>query len=299
MLTVAFFKRDPMHQPPFDPEQFKQGQRQAWGRTANGMKTWWPVLEEGGQKLSDKLVDVVEVRPGSKVLDVATGIGEPAVTAARRVQPNGKVLATDISPEMLAIGKERAEKLGLQHIIEFRESDVESLKLPDKSFDAVLCRLGLMFLPNLPDALRIFHNALVPGGKMAAAVWPTLDKVPTINLVFLTVLKKLKLPPPSAGTPPFHLSDPLALQNALIKAGFQDVKTENMIVTLRFDSPDSFTNYHKATSPPIHALLAGQTAEKQNEIWQAVTEATKPYTNSKGELILDNEVICCVGTRAS
>jgi ubiquinone/menaquinone biosynthesis C-methylase UbiE len=263
------------------------------------MKTWWPVLEEGGQKLSDKLIELARITPGSKVLDVATGIGEPAVTAARHVQPSGKVLATDISPEMLAIGRERAEKLGLQHIIEFSESDAESLKVADKSFDAVLCRLGLMFLPNLPNALRIFYEALVPGGKIAAAVWPALDKVPAINLAFLTVSKKLNLPPPTADTPPFHLSDPLALQNALIKAGFQDVRTENMIVTLEFDSPDSFTNYHKAVSVPIHALLAGQTAEKQNEIWKAVTEATKSYTNSKGEVVLDNEVMCYVGTRAS
>ena len=75
-----------MHQPPFDPEQFKQAQRLGWGRSANGMKTWWPVLEEGGQKLSDILVDLAGVNPGSKVLDVATGIGEPAVTAARCVQ---------------------------------------------------------------------------------------------------------------------------------------------------------------------------------------------------------------------
>jgi ubiquinone/menaquinone biosynthesis C-methylase UbiE len=289
-----------VHQPPTsDPEQFKQAQRQAWDRAADGMKTWWPVLEKGGQKLSNELIELARITPGSKVLDVATGIGEPAVTAARRVQPSGKVLATDISHEMLAIGRERAEKLGLQHTIEFRESDAESLKLPDKSFDAVLCRLGLMFLPNLPDALRIFYEALVPGGKIAAAVWPALDKVPAINLAFLTVSKKLNLPPPTADTPPFHLSDPHALQNALIKAGFQDVRTENMIVTLEFDSPASFTNYHKAVSVPIHALLAGQTAEKQNEIWKAVTEATKSYTNSKGEVVLDNEAMCYVGTRAS
>jgi SAM-dependent methyltransferase len=285
--------------PPFDPEQFKQAQRQAWSRSANGMKTWWPVIEEGVQKLSDKLVDLAGVRSGSKVLDVATGIGEPAVTAAKRVQPNGKVLATDISPEMLAIGRERAEKLGLQHIIEFRETDAESLKLTDKSFDAVLSRLGLMFLPNLPAALGIFYDVLVPGGKIAVAVWPAHDKVPIINLAFLTVLKKLNLPPPTLDTPPFHLSDPLTLQNALIKAKFQDVKTENMIVTMRLDSPDSFTNYHKAVTASIRTLLAGQTAEKQNEIWQAVTEAAKSYTNSKGEVVLDNEVICCVGTRAS
>jgi SAM-dependent methyltransferase len=289
-----------MHQPPaFDPEQFKQAQRQAWDRSASGLKIWWPILEEGGQILSDRLVDLAGLRSGSKVLDVATGIGEPAVTAARHVQPNGKVLATDISPEMLAIGRERAKKLGLQHVIEFRESDAESLKLPDKTFDALLCRLGLMFLPNLHNALRIFHNALVPGGKLAAAVWSALDKVPAINLAFLTVFKKLNLPPPSPDMPPFHLTDPLVLQNALIKAGFQDVKTENMTVTLRLDSLDSFVNYHKAVSAPIHVLLAGQTIEKQNEIWQAVKEAAKPYANSKGEVVLDNEAICCIGFSAS
>jgi ubiquinone/menaquinone biosynthesis C-methylase UbiE len=284
--------------PGSESEQFKKAQREVWDRSASGLKIWWPVLEEGGQKLSDRLIELAGVTSGSKVLDVATGIGEPAVTAARQVQPYGKVLAMDISPEMLAIGRERTEKLGLQHFIEFRESDVESLKLPDKSFDALLCRLGLMFLPNLPDALRIFHNALVPGGKLAAAVWSTLDKVPAINLAFLTVSKKLNLPPPSPDMPPFHLSDPLTLQDALIKAEFQDVKTEHMIVTLKLDSPGSFSDYHKAVSAPIHALLNGQTAEKQNEIWQAVAEAAKRYTNPKGEVVLDNEVICCIGIRA-
>jgi ubiquinone/menaquinone biosynthesis C-methylase UbiE len=286
-------------EPPFDPEQFKQTQRLAWGRSANGMKIWWPVIEEGAQKLSDKLVDLAGVSPGSKVLDIATGIGEPAVTAARRVQPNGKVLATDISPEMIAIGRERAEKLGLQHVMEFREADAESLKLPDKSFDAVLSRLGLMFLPNLSQALRIFYDALVPGGKIVAAVWPSPDKVPFITLASRTVLKKLNLPPPSLNMPPFHLSDPLALQNALIQVGFQNVRTENMIVTMTFDSPDTFTNYHKEVSASIRTLLAGLTAEKHSEVWQAVTETAKSHTNSRGEMVLDNEVICCVGTRAS
>jgi|SRR5919202_6261609 cyclopropane fatty-acyl-phospholipid synthase-like methyltransferase len=103
-----------------NPEQFKQAQRQGWDRTANGWKTWWPAFEHAGQKVSDRLVDLAEVRPGSKVLDVATGIGEPAVTAARRVQPDGKVLATDISSEMLQIAKERVEKYGLQNIVQLQ-----------------------------------------------------------------------------------------------------------------------------------------------------------------------------------
>lgn len=175
----------------------------------------------------------------------------------------------------------------------------KSLKLPDKTFDAVLSRLGLMFLPNISHALRIFYDALVPGGKIAAAVWPDPDKVPFITLASRAVLKKLNLPQPPLNMPPFHLCERLALQNALIQAGFQDVRTENMILTMRLYSPDTFTNYHKEVTASIRTLLAGQTAEKQSEIWQAVTEAAKSHTNSRGEVVLDNEVICCVGTRAS
>jgi ubiquinone/menaquinone biosynthesis C-methylase UbiE len=89
---------------------------------------------------------------------IATGIGEPAVTAAIRVMPNGKVVATDISPQMLAIARTRAKSLGLDNMMEFIESDGEKLELPEPSiskFDAVLSRFGLMFLPNLPAALGL------------------------------------------------------------------------------------------------------------------------------------------------
>ena len=288
-------------QPPpsssFNPEQFKQAQRQGWDRTANGWKTWWPEYEHAGQKVSDRLVELAEVRSGSKVLDVATGIGEPAVTAPRRVQPNGKVLATDISSEMLQIAKERVEKYGLQSIVELREGDAESLNLPDRSFDAVLCRMGLMFFPSLQQALSLFHNALVPSGKIAAAIWPLPDRVPFLNVAFRTVRNELNLPPPPLDQPPFNLSSPSVLQDAFTKAEFDDVRTENMRITITFDSPDRFTDFHKAISAPLHQLLANQSADKQNEVWQAVREAARPYTNSQGQVETDNEVICCVGSR--
>ena len=80
-----------MHQPPTsDPEQFKQTQRQAWDRSADGMKTWWPVLEKGGQKLSNELIELARITPGSKVLDVATGIGEPASRLQDVFNPVGR-----------------------------------------------------------------------------------------------------------------------------------------------------------------------------------------------------------------
>jgi SAM-dependent methyltransferase len=278
------------------PEQFKQMQRQSWGNFAQGWKTWWPTFEEAAQALSDRLVELAGVRPGSRVLDIATGIGEPAITAARRAQPNGKVLATDISPQMLAIAKERAEKLKLQNI-EFKESDAESLNVPDQSFYAITCRWGLKFLTKLKTALKLLNKALKPGGKMAAAVWPAPEKAPGLDVSFGTVRKQLGLPPAPPDMPPFNLSDPVKLQNSFAQAGFRDVGTENFNVTYRFKSAEEFTNFNKAIAAPIVALLNGQPAERQKEIWQAVTYAARSYTDSSGRVRMDTQVICCVGTR--
>jgi ubiquinone/menaquinone biosynthesis C-methylase UbiE len=115
----------------FNPDEFKAQQRQMWDNAAASWQTWWETIERGAQKVSDKLVELAEIKSGDKVLDIATGIGEPALTAARRVKPNGKVIATDISRQMLAIAKTRAKSLGLDSIIEFREVDGEKLDFPE------------------------------------------------------------------------------------------------------------------------------------------------------------------------
>ena len=121
------------------------------------------------KKISRRLIDLGEIKPGSRVLDIATGIGEPAITAANKVGSGGHVLPTDISPLMLSVAKQRAISLGLQNIIEFKEGDIETIDLPSSAFDAVLCRWGLMFLPDLKAGLSNIHQSLVEGGHLAAA----------------------------------------------------------------------------------------------------------------------------------
>ena len=93
----------------FDPNQFKMAQREGWDSVAEGWKEWWEPIEKGAQTLSQRLIELAEIKPGQRVLDVATGIGEPSITAAKVVGTGGHVLATDISRQMLAIAKERAD----------------------------------------------------------------------------------------------------------------------------------------------------------------------------------------------
>ena len=132
---------------------------------------WWKTIENGAQNVSNRLVELANIKPGDKVLDIATGIGEPAITAAKRVGSSGCVKATDLSPQMLSIAKQRAASMGLENMMEFKDGDTETIELPASSFNAVLCRWGLMFLPNPSSALSNINRIMIPGGYLAAAVW--------------------------------------------------------------------------------------------------------------------------------
>ena len=162
----------------FDSLAFKEAQRTDWQLAAAGWRRWHDVLEAeaAGQVVSRKLVELADLEPGDTVLDIATGYGEPALAAARAVLPRGHVIATDIAPDLLAFGRERAGRAGLDNV-EFREADAETLEFPDETFDAVLCRQGLQFLPDVAGTLHRLNSALRSGGRLAAAVWGPLETV--------------------------------------------------------------------------------------------------------------------------
>jgi ubiquinone/menaquinone biosynthesis C-methylase UbiE len=282
-----------------DPNQFKDSQRQSWNSVSEGWQRWWRTFENGAQNISSKLVELVHTEPGDKVLDIATGIGEPAVIAAKRVGNNGRVLATDISPQMLSIAKQRAASLGLENIIETREGDAETIDLSASSFNAVLCRWGLMYLPNPSGALSNIHRTLVPDGYVAAAVWGTPDKVPFLALPISIVRQETHAPAPAPGTPgPFGLADETLLRNTFIQAGFKDVYVEHLNAVFEFNSAEDFTQYQQAIAAPVIAMLANETKSRQDEIWNKVTEtARKKYSDENGRVKFTNDCICIAGRK--
>jgi SAM-dependent methyltransferase len=265
---------------------------------AAGWQVWWETIERGAQKFSDKIIQLAEIQPGDKVLDIATGMGEPAVTAAKIVMPNGKVVTTDISPKMREFARTRATPLGLNGIMEFRESDGEKIDLPEQTakFDAILSRWGLMFFPNLPAALGSIRQLLSANGRLSAAVWSAPPKVPLLGLAFASVRKQINAPAPPPTTPgPFALADIEALKESFNQAGFKDIKTDTFQVTFEFHSPENYTRFHQQNTAPIHAMLASHTEEVKKRAWNSITEAVWPYADSHGRVNLENEVICIVG----
>jgi SAM-dependent methyltransferase len=273
-----------------DPGRLKRDQREQWDQNAAGWKKMWPVFERAAQKVSTRLVELAAVSPGHRVLDVATGNGEPAVTAARIAGAAGHVIGVDQSPGMLAIARERAAALGLTNL-EFVESDAESLALPPASFDAIVCRWGLMFMPDLDAACRILHRLLKPGGRFATAVWERGEKVPMITLAASRIreLTGAKPPPPGA-LDPLRLADTSILTRALTAAGFRHLTEERMIVTFEFSSLENFTEFRSEVGG-MRAMLAKLPPATRAAVQAAVTEAARAYTGPDGVVRFDNETI--------
>lgn len=275
----------------FDPERYKDGQRQEWDAVAAGWRKWWELIEGGAQHVSDRMLELAEIQPGQRVLDVATGIGEPAVSAARRVGPTGYVVATDQSPQMLEIARERSATLGLQQM-EFKVADAEALEFPENSFDAVLCRWGLMFLPDLSSALNKIRQTLIPGGRFDTVVWDVPPKVPMVSLAMGVIQRMFEVPSPPPGVPnPFALADTSILERGLADAGFTDVRIEPITVTIEFPSAAEYTDFLRDIAPPVRAMLASQPEEKQAEAWQAIENAAGQFSDSSGVVRMPNEAI--------
>lgn len=282
----------------FNPEEFKISQRQSWDSVAAGWQKWWKTIENGAQKVSDKLVELAEIREGQRILDIASGIGEPAITAGKIVGQKGHVTATDLSSEMLAIGEERARSLGLQDIMEFVQSDAENLKLgKDEKFDAIICRWGLMFLPNLDTALSNIHDKLVSGGKLAAAVWSEPAKVPFISLSMDTARKHLGSLPGQGLPGPLSLADVDSLKKSFARAGFVDIQSERIPVIFEFDSAEDYVKFNQDIVAPLHTILSKETEIKKQQVWDDITEQTKlKYSDrDSGRVKFVNEAICIVG----
>ena len=278
-----------------DAGEFRAGQRRDWGTAAKGWHDWQELIYSATAPVSERLVEMAGIRPGDRVLDVAAGAGEPALTAARAAGPDGQVVATDISPEMLGYGRDRAAAAGID-TIEFVESDASSLDFPPESFDAALSRWGIIFEPHAEAAAARIRGFLKPGARIAISSWGPPDRAPMLGLPMRTVLTHLDLSPPPPGTPgPLSRPTPEAISSLLDGGGFADVEVDQLELVFEWDSPEEFARFTREIVPPITALMANQPPEVQEGTWAAVVEAAKPYADTDGRLRLTNLVLLAAG----
>ncbi len=279
-----------------DPVDFREAQHKQWDSAALGWKQWSEFADRAYGHISERLVELADVRSGSRVLDVAAGYGEPALTAARKAGPEGRVVATDISAEMLAFGRERAAAAGLGNV-EFIEADAAGLDFPRASFDAAVSRWGIIFEPDAEAAAGRIRGFLKPGARMSISSWGEPDQVPFLSLPMRTTRQRLNVPPPPAAMPgPLSRPTPAALCGLLEAGGFSDVVVERDEVTFEFDSPAHFTAYVKAIAAPIRAMIEQHAGEAQQEAWDAITQAAADAWGTSRPLRCSNVVLLATAT---
>lgn len=280
-----------MTQAPFDPAAYKQGQQQTWNALADAWAKWFDTFEDAARPVTRKLLELGGVAPGQAVLDIGTGTGEPALSAAQAVGPQGRVVAVDQAGAMLAVARRKAA--GLDNI-EFIERDVETLEL-DRQFHAVLSRWGLMFLPHREQVLRKLFGLLAEGGILAASVWDVPPKVPMIALAFGVIASKLSLPPPPAGAPsPFGMADVDRVTGELRAAGFGDIAFEHVPVEFEVGSVAAAVEFLRdLLPPPMRAVLRERCgSEDAPEIWDAVADAVRKFERDDERVCMTSSSIC-------
>jgi SAM-dependent methyltransferase len=251
------------------------------------MRRCWAELDRFERPVSERLFELAEIEPGDTVLDIATGIGEPALTVARHLGPSGRVIAIDQSAALLEFARARAHEAGVSNI-EFRQMDADALEFTDRSLQAIVCRWGLMFLTDLAAGLGRMRQGLVPGRRLAAAVWSAPEHVPIIE-VRRTVMRAFDLP--SSPVNPFRLSSASVLPSALTAAGFGEIRVETMTVAYAFGSVGEYVEHQRALHGNRLAHLQTQSAERQAAFWSALGAEARAYAQPDGVIRMPSDVL--------
>jgi SAM-dependent methyltransferase len=272
-----------------NPDDFREGQRIQWDSAATGWRKWNELIDNAASRVSERLVELAGVVPGSSVIDIGAGYGEPSLSAARAAAPDGTVVATDPSEEMLAFGRERAAAAGLENIA-FVWSNAFGLQFPKATFDAAVSRWGIIFDPDGKGAAAVVRGFMKPGGRMAISSWGPPERTPFLGIPMKTAMQRLDVPPPPPGTPgPLSRPSGEALGGLLEGGGFSDVQAEEMEVTMEWDSPEDFTTFVKEIAPPISAMIEPHPPDVQEQTWNAITDAIREVAGD-GKVSLTNQV---------
>jgi SAM-dependent methyltransferase len=250
-----------------------------------------------GRAVTKALVDYARPKPGMRVLDLASGTGEPAISLASQVGSEGHVTALDLSVELLQIADDRARQRGFTNFSTC-QGDAHNLPFPGGSFDLATCRFGVMFFQDCEQALRELHRVLKPGGRACFVAWGPFEQ-PYWMTTMGVVIKHVGGPRFAPDGPdPFKFANPGSLSAALARAGFESVEEETR--TLPWTWPgtvEEVWEYAQSVSTPFRPLLERVPAEKWDEVNADVHTSIRPYVNGDS-VEFGAVVVLASGTRS-
>jgi SAM-dependent methyltransferase len=267
----------------FDPVLYKVTTRQQWEDYAQGWSDWAPHLETWLGAATQQMLDMAAVTTGCRVLDVAAGAGGQGIAAARRVGPDGSVLATDLSPTILDFAALAAKAAGVANLATL-ELDGERLhELPAGGFDAAISRVGLIYFPDRHRALTGIHHALRDGGRFATVTYSTAAANGFFSVPVSIIRERAGLPAPAPGQPgPFSLADPDLLTRELVRAGFHDVVVEVAPAPVLLSSAAECTRFERESFGALHQMLGSLSATEQQSVWEEIEHALSQFETGGG-----------------
>jgi SAM-dependent methyltransferase len=228
----------------------------AWQVSAAAMESWDARHEGPAAQATALLLDRAAATAGEAVIEAGCGAGNETLALARAVGPTGRVLATDISGDMLRAARARAQAAGLGNIA-FAAMDAAAMDVAPEKFDLAFCRMGLMLFPDPKAALDVMFAALKPGGRLALMVFSDAarNNLHAIPMDAIRVLRRLPRPPEDAPGY-FRFGAPGALAAAIRHAGFADIAVEPFAGE-RHMTPEVLRGFLTGRAGGMRALLAG------------------------------------------
>ena len=259
-------------------EQISDQQKQSWDKFSSGWKKWDKWTMKFLKPMGDEIISQLKIKETDKVLDLATGTGEPGQTIAKQ-RPKAQVTGCDVSEGMLAVARENAGLKGISNY-ETVLGDGRSLPFPDNHFNAISCRMGLMFFPDLKLAIGEMYRVLKPGGRLATSVWAVPPKNPWITIITGTIGRHIKLAPPPPDTPGmFRCAEPGMVAGLLQEVGFRNISESEITGKAEFGSALSYwMNMTEVGAPIVAALSKADKATKatiRKEVFEQLEKNTE------------------------
>jgi SAM-dependent methyltransferase len=268
-----------------DPEEQRAHSAEAWDRAAAGWGRAADQVRRFGMPVSVWMIEHARLQPGQRVLELAAGPGDTGFLAAELIEPGGTLVCSDLSEGMLDVARERARAQGITNV-EFAQLSLEWIDLETATVDVILCRWGIMLVPDPEAAVREARRVVRPGGRLAVAVWDEAKRNPwaTIPGRALVELGHSEPPDPS-GPGMFALAPAERLGELLQSVGFVDVEVDGV----QLDRPEADIDAYLAEtlnlSGVFSSVMAGLDDAQREAVRERIAELAAPFSQPDGTLL--------------
>jgi ubiquinone/menaquinone biosynthesis C-methylase UbiE len=250
-------------------DDIREAQRKSWNKFSAGWKKWDQLTMDFLRPVGDAILKSIPIKDNFNILDIASGTGEPGLTAAAMVK-NGRVTGTDLSEDMVSIAAENAKETGLTNF-DTKICSADELPFANETFDAVICRNGVMFFPDIVKAVSEIRRVLKPGGFFSAGVFIKPEANQWATTTMSVIGKYVDMPAASPDSPGlFRCAAPGMLKKILEDSGFKNVSEKEVQFSLDVPTIDMYWSFQTEVAAPVVIGLSKANDETRQRIKEIV-----------------------------